>query len=204
MIQFPSSQLPNDTESEMLILLKLRTVLLLTALSLFSSYAWAQTRPSSGEDRAPEPKLREVQIHARDHGEIFTNDVTGKLDLSRYQQGGHFDCRTFVLPDERGSCETAKLNEFILENWTNKRLAYVRVSYNSRDAGATFHIFVEPDKKGTWTVLTRVVRWHSLPGGTGIEEYPRAYFVEKSGESSNHFSLKLKDKKGRLITVLGS
>jgi hypothetical protein len=133
-------------------------------------------------------------------GEVLTNRIAQKRDLAQYQQGGHFDCRIHFLDGQRGTCRQSDLNEFIWQNWHRRRLAYVRLTRNSPDAAATYHIFIEPNPKGAWTIFCRLARWHALPGGSGVVEFPRAYSVEKfvSGPNADFF-LVFKNEVGQLI-----
>jgi hypothetical protein len=80
-----------------------------------------------------------------------------------YEDGGYFDCREWLIktPGSK-ACDEAKLRDFILRQWNEKKRSYVRVTYDSVDAMSTSHIFVEPDQKGFWYVAWRIARSHAI------------------------------------------
>ena len=165
---------------------------------VFSAAVGAQSRRSRDTDS----REKAAQIKFGDLGEVFIAKLAGRRDLSRYQQGGNYDFRTYVSGDKRGKNNKSELIDFILKNWTGRHLAYVRYTYNSPDASATYHMFVEPDKAGNWTVFCRLVRAHALPGGSGIENFPRAYTVSKRPLVLDKYVLEFKGKSGRLVSGL--
>lgn len=181
--------------------LEIGLLFFLVMLSICSATVPAQIRTSANRDDSRQKKLRGKEIHITDFGEVTTAKLFGKRDLSKYQRGGHQDCRTYVLDDKRGKCNVDQLGQFILDAWSNKRLGYARLSRNTPDAGGTLHIFVEPIKDGQWTILFRLVRWHAL-GSNVMIDLPRAYSVGKTTGQSDSVSLNFKDKFGRLIPQL--
>jgi hypothetical protein len=174
---------------------------ILLGFSVCAAFNSAQTRHSGSDDGTGEKKLRGDQIKTTEFGEVTTAKLAGKRDLSRYLQGGHHDCRDYFLSPQKGQCTIDELNQFILSNWSNRQLGYVRLTRNTPDAGATLHIFIEPNKTGQWTVLYRMVRWHAF-GPNSIIDFPRAYFVEKSASESPEGKLTFKDKFGHSIPEL--
>ena len=67
--------------------------------------------------------------------------------------------------------------------------------------GSTSHYFIEFDKKGKWSIGRRMIRWHALPGGNEIVDFPGIYSVEQIEDNSDKKKLKLvfKDKSGQIV-----
>ncbi len=150
---------------------------------------------------AQKTKTKEAEIIFGEYGEVTVKDLFQKRDMTSYEQGGNYDCREYVFKGKRGECDKQKFREFIWKNWSDKKSAYVRITENSLDAGATRHFFIEPDKKGNRTIVCRMVRWHALPGGNEILDFPTIYSVEQIEDKANKEKWKLmfKNKSGQLV-----
>jgi len=175
-------------------------------LSLLIIIFWiparAQSSRSSKTDRVREINVRYLQFG--DFGEVSIPKMLGKRNLSKYRQGGHYDFRTYLTRTKRGKNDRNELINFVFDNWTNRRLAYARYSFNTPDAGGTFHLFIEPDKEQNWTVLCRLARWQALlPGTKNLVIFPRAYSVERVSFPSGKYDIAFKDKAGRLLGDFG-
>jgi hypothetical protein len=141
-----------------------------------------------------------VKVLSKSNGELTADSMTQGRDMSKYEDGGYFDCRIFVTVEKR-SCDEPKLRDFIWRKWVEKSLGYVRVAYNSRDAESTSHIFIEQDKKGQWLVAWRIARLHSITSlSNEITNVERIVSVEQGGENANSEpSLIFKNRSGRVI-----
>jgi len=155
----------------------------------------------SGQDHTKEKPLSGKEILIGEFGEASIRNLAGKRDLSRYEHGGHSDFRTYTLGRVRGNANLTHLAEFLVEKLKDKKLAYARASFNSPDAGATYHYFVEPDPKGDWGISTRMVGWHAL-GLNRVVDFPRADSLVKSEHDSKIIALKFFRKSGEEIQQL--
>jgi hypothetical protein len=140
----------------------MKTSKLFAGLLLFFVFVSA----SSGQKKRVENEETintKAKVIGKDKGELTTKDITQKRVMAQYDDGGYFDCRDWIAKDEsRGVCDEKKLRDFIWEKWTEKKRAYVRVTYDGVDASSTSHIFIEPDEKGEWSVAWRIVRFHMI------------------------------------------
>ena len=144
-------------------------------------------------------KIRKTRLISGANGEVTAHDIAGKRDLNKYAQGGHFDCRIYVLSREKRQCDLSAFRLFLWENWSKKTRAYVRLTENSPDAGATAHYFIEPDEKGAWTIVRRLARWGAIPPGVSeIVDFPRIYRVEQRADEGDArgWRLVFKDQSG--------
>jgi hypothetical protein len=96
--------------------------------------------------------------------ELTTENIADGRDLSGYEEGGYFDCRSWRPKDSpTGECDEETVRDFIWKHWTGKTKGYVRITYNSVDATSTSHIFVESGSDGKQRVTWRIVRAHAIP-----------------------------------------
>ena len=163
--------------------------------SCFSTFA--QNRQTKNDSL----KIKKVEIIFGENGEATIKDITQKRNMTQYEQGGNFDCRTYIFNGKRGECDKNKFRDFIWQNWFEKKRAYVRVTENSPDVGGTFHYFIEPDKNGEWSIIRRLVRWHALPPGIReIVDFPKVFSVEQIKDKTNkeNWTLVFKDKAGKI------
>src|SRR5439155_247615 len=94
--------------------------------------------------------------------------VTGGRVLSLYDFGGREGCG-IVLKTEIPKCDASlqTARDFIWNHWANRKRGYVIVKRASVDAESDAHIFIEPDKTGTWHV---VWTWARIFGNTGTRD----------------------------------
>ncbi len=115
-------------------------------------------------DDVKETKNTQSKVIYLEKGEMTAKDITQSRDISKYNDGGYFDCRGWIAKDEtRGECDEKKIRDFIWEHWTEQKRGYIRVTYDSVDAKSTSHIFIEPNEKGKWRIARRIVRLHAIP-----------------------------------------
>lgn len=89
---------------------------------------------------------------------LTTKNISQGRNLKQYEQGGNFDCREWSSRDKLSfECNLNRVRDFIWQNWMNKTKGYIRVSSDSRDSSNTSHIFIEPNKKGKWSITWRIV-----------------------------------------------
>src|SRR5215813_12700427 len=103
-----------------------------------------------------------AKVFEKSKDELTAENIAQGRDLLKYDDGGFFDCRGWV-PLKSPQCDESKLKTFVWQKWSEKRRGYIRVTYDSVDAISTSHIFIEPDESGKWSVIWRIVRWHSIP-----------------------------------------
>lgn len=140
--------------------MKIFQLFVLTTLIFLPSVVFGQQK----QVEIKETKNTRAEIIWKDNGELSIKDVTQKRDMTQYADGGYFDCRGWVSKDAfRGICDEKKIRDFLWQHWTEKKRAYVRVTYDSVDAKSTSHIFVEPNENGEWSVAWRIVRFHAIP-----------------------------------------
>jgi hypothetical protein len=109
-------------------------------------------------DSRSEPTETEAKLlmHGR---ELMTADIAQARDMSLYDDGGHFDCRTHSSSDTSPrNCDLPKVRDFIWEHWQKKQRGYIRVTADSVDTMSTSHIFVEPNAHGVWHAAWRVAQ----------------------------------------------
>jgi len=129
------------------------------------------------------------------NGELTSQDIAGARQLSEYDNGGHFDCGR-CKADFRCTVPTAlnSTRAFIWDHWANKKRGYIRLSGHSVDAMSTWHIFIEPDSSGAWSIVLRVVRDHDE-----IDDRPLIHRVEKSDEGDQNRLVFLRDNGEELL-----
>jgi hypothetical protein len=132
-------------------------------------------------------------------GAYTTANILSGRSLALYDIGGHFDCRRFTKDwfANRSKAEdhitslVARAREFIWLHWQNKQRGYVRITFNSVDATSTSHIFIEPDGKGHWQLIWRIVRHNNR-----VNDVPLIRTVEmRSVESKGQLVFKSSDGK---------
>ena len=97
-----------------------------------------------------------------DSGEITTDGITQNRNMTQYEQGGHFYCNRWYRTDmNEGKLGEKKVCDFISQHLTEKKRGYIRISCNGVDMSNTFHIFVEPNEKNEWEVITRNIFNHT-------------------------------------------
>jgi hypothetical protein len=154
---------------------KLPAILFLVLV--FSLSVSGQRKPIESD----ETKTTQVKVNWKDKGEMTTKNIIQDREMSKYYNGGYFDCRDGpVWVESRGTCDENKIRDFIWQHWTKRQRAYIRVTYNSVDAIGTSHIFIEPNKQGKWTVHWRIVRSSALPGSHDeITDVEKIVYVER-------------------------
>ena len=108
-------------------------------------------------------------------------------DLRFYDQGGFFDAG--MGPDfqgygirpgsdeyERGTRALREVRRFVWEHWKAQRRGYVAITLRHSDRTATVHMFIEPDKRGRWRIVRRVVT-----PGKGVADARPAYGLRRVG-----------------------
>jgi hypothetical protein len=137
---------------------------------------------------------------------LTTTDITQKRDMSLYIKGGHFDCRDFAEKDELSlDCDSKKARDFIWENWTKKKRAYLTISADSIDSTSTLHIFIEPNKKGNWTIAGRIARFHAISKPPYyIDDLAEVVSVTRVENESmkDEWSLVYKDKSEKVVKAI--
>lgn len=109
-------------------------------------------------------KNTKAEIILGKDSELTTEGLTQNRDMSQYDQGGHFDCRSWIAKDKpHGECNENKIRDFIWQHWTKKKQGYLRITYNTVDATSTLHIFIEANENGEWNVAWRIARSHAMP-----------------------------------------
>lgn len=154
------------------------------------------------QGRTVEKQLKGKGVTLAASDEASTRTLTGRRDLTKYADGGHFKFKYFpVKPDEQRT-KVSNLSNFLIDNLAGQRLAYLRVTHTGIDAGATYHFFVEPDRSGRWGITTRMIGWHALGKGGRVVDFPRAYRLESVEQPSRILELKFFDKLGDEIEQL--
>ena len=149
-------------------------------------------------------KTTREKISAGENGELTTATIAENRDLKVYDQSGHFDCRFWAHAFRKDSAtdktsdsikaSLSKAREFIWQRWQSKRRGYIRLTFDSVDAVSTSHIFVEPDERGSWRVVWRIVRHFGeiddLPAIRSVERIPSVKGQEKE---NNLYKLVFRD-----------
>src|SRR3954452_7354778 len=92
--------------------LRINCFCIITLLILSVTIA-AQSR---GKKKSKQSHNHGSQIQVLDFGEVTTPNVGGRRDLSKYNDGGNFDLRTYLLGDKRGKHDIDELIGFIVMN----------------------------------------------------------------------------------------
>lgn len=154
-----------------------KILLLLTIIILsLSNTTLAQTRKKTKEQKQETPNEKfyrqggkETKAEVISQGyELTTSNIAEKRSLSVYDAGGHFNCREYA---KDVNCDFSKIRDFIWQHWQNKQRGYIRVTFDSVDAVSSSHIFIEPDKSGTWHIA-----WHNHV----LTDIPEIIFLEQA------------------------
>jgi len=171
-------------------------ILFLTNLSI---YTLAQKMPAD----VVKTKSTKAEVIGLEKSELTTKDITQNRDLTKYEQGGYFDCRSWAPEeDDRGECNEKKIRDFIWLHWTEKKRGYIRVTRNSVDAQSTSHIFIEPNNSGKWRAVWRIVRLHAIPElSNQITEVETLFQVERveNKQKKDDWTIVLKNSKSVII-----
>jgi hypothetical protein len=169
----------------------------LLLLLLVASFSFGQTKSDSVT------VTHVKKSFFREHGELSFDGISQRRDMSLYDEGGHYDCREWIVTG-KGVCDEIKIRDFIWEHWANKKRGYIRISYNSVDAGATHHIFIEP-VRNEWTVVWRILFWSALPGSRNeLRDLPKLYSLERVEDmpTKGKWAIKFKTKDGSTIETM--
>ena len=173
--------------------------LILLFLTNPAIYTFAQKMPSD----INETKSTKAEVIYLEKGELTAKDITQNRDLTKYEQGGYFDCRGWTAKnDDRGECNEKKIRDFIWSHWTEKKRGYIRITYNSVDAQSTSHIFIEQNSNGKWRVARRIVRFHAIPQlNNQITEVETLFQVERveNKNEKDDWTIVLKNSKSEII-----
>ena len=92
-------------------------------------------------------------------GILKSSNLTQDQNMSEYDKGGHFWCRTRIsgkFGNENDRLEgEKKVRDFIWQHWTEKKLGYIILSCPDTDTQNTSHYFIEPDEKGIWKITEK-------------------------------------------------
>lgn len=132
-----------------------------------------------------------VKTFTDKEGALTIRNIAGQRDLSHYDDGGHFDCRRYGRDwlNDRAKAEAGisssldGARDFIWKHWQEKKRGYLRITLNSVDATSTSHIFIEADGKGSWQVVWRIVREHSLLTHGRVDDAPLIREVERENSA---------------------
>jgi len=92
--------------------------------------------------------------------------VTENRDLSAYEKGAEFynceDHRLFGSNRKIQQCKNDqnKGRDFIWDHWKSKKRGYIVYVAAGYHGETNFHIFIEPDKNGTWHIVQRWIRYN--------------------------------------------
>lgn len=150
--------------------------------------------------QAQEIRTTKTEVTATETGELTSRDILQKRDISRYDQGGHFDCHGWTK-EPKDVCDEKRVRDFIWQHWTDKKPGYIRITYGSVDARSTSHIFIEPNDKNEWHISWRIARWHVLPGGSNIvHDILGLVTVERlEGKNNEDGSIVIKRRSGEIV-----
>ena len=136
-------------------------------------------------------------------GEMTAENIAQGRDIENYEDGGYFDCRGWILENEkRGECDEKEIRDFIWNHWKNQKRGYIRITSDSADANSTSHIFIEPNNRGRWRIARRIVRFHAIPSlHNQITEVETLFQVERTENKSqkDEWAIILKNNQGKII-----
>lgn len=144
--------------------------------------------------------------HVGENGELTSPTITAGIDLTKFDQLGHFDCRQWAAADsvKRSSFyekrkETAleRVRALIWSRWQQQKPSYLRVTYDSIDATTTYHIFIDLDEMGQRQLILRPLCNYAPGNG-----YPPIYHLEYRGTEKKPSALLFKDNAGTTIASL--
>jgi hypothetical protein len=112
-------------------------------------------------------------------------------DLSRYKEGGTFDLSWGAGPEKLERLK-AEARKFLWEQWRRKSPAHCVVIFHNLEGDPTTHnLYIEPDEKGRWRVMSEAVSdccwFHSREGKERelLTWPPVAYYVVERVEAMN-------------------
>jgi hypothetical protein len=194
------------------------TIILLSAIVFAVSCTEAQQKPEIKEKVVLE-EIKE-KISPKDvskttetktdiisqNDELTAENIIQNRDLSEYIDGGHFTKGGLISKKNSCfDCDEKKVRDFIWKNWTEKKRAYIRITYNGIDAWSTSHIFIEPNENGEWRVAWRIARRHTIPEYNDlITDVPTIFTIERvdNKPEKGEWALVFKDKTGNIIETL--
>lgn len=94
-------------------------------------------------------------------GAWTTTNIIQKRQRLNYVFGGHFWCRTRPDGNEDHLNGERKVRDFIWENFTGKKIGYIKLSCAGIDTSNTTHYFIEPNEKGDWNIVRKGVYQNS-------------------------------------------
>lgn len=94
-------------------------------------------------------------------GAWTTTNIIQKGQRLDYVFGGHFWCRTRPDGNEDPLNGERKVRDFIWENFTGKKIGYIKLSCAGIDTSNTTHYFIEPDETDTWNIVRKRVYQNS-------------------------------------------
>lgn len=137
---------------------------------------------------------------------LTTSDIAQKLDMHQYTQGGHIDCCQYGSADSLSlKCDMKNVRNFIWQQWTEKRRGYITISGDSVDYQGTQHIFIEPDDKDNWQIISINVRFQAIskpPFFIDKAIYMTSVNRVENNSENNEWTLILKDKSGKVVWEL--
>ena len=162
-------------------------------LLFFVSFTSYTEEEKKSQKTLPMPGISVKTFPDKD-GALTTANITDHRDLAKYDDGGHFDCRRYGK-DWFKDREKAKAiiassvdgaRNFIWTHWQGKKGGYLRITFNTVDATSTSHIFIEPDAKGNWQIIWRIVRGHSMMNHNMSGDVPVIRDVERESSGSSY------------------
>jgi len=144
-----------------------RFVPILLLIILFSFSGFGQ----GGRNESAKTITKRANVFLNSKGERVTKNVTQRRNISQYDDGGHIQCHLLWIKtktkDGSDLCGENTVRGFSWEHWTKHSRGYIRITYYGVDYANTSHIFIEPDKKGIWSIFWRDISLSALPGSHG-------------------------------------
>lgn len=147
-------------------------------------------------------------FHVGENGELTSPMITAGIDLTKFDQLGHFDCRQWAAADsvkrsafyeKQKEAELARVRALIWSRWQQRKPSYLRVTYDSIDAVTTDHIFIDLDKTGQRQLILRSL---CTMGEAPLNEYPAIHQIELRGTEQTPSILVFKNDAGKTISSL--
>ena len=171
--------------------------------------------PSCRRESAPDTVAQPMQsvkkannVHIGENGELTTPTITAGIDLTKFDQLGHYDCRQWVAADsinrsafyeKRKEAGLERVRALIWSHWKQRKPSYLRVTYDSVDAVTTHHIFIDLDKTGQRQLILRSL---CTMGDAPLSEYPVIHQIELKGTEQKPSILVFKNDAGKTIISL--
>ena len=149
-----------------------------------------------------------TQIRVEEYGELITPTITSGIDITKYEQLGHFDCRQWAAADsvkrsafyeKRKEAKLERVRALIWSRWQQRKPSYLRVTYDSIDAVTTHHIFIDLDQSGKRQLILRSLCTY---GDSSISDYPPIHHLEYKGTEKKPSVLVFKNDVGAMIVYL--